>query len=82
MADKIKVSSDIKFVANFNDGDTRTITMPNPKSVEQLPALLGALQTYLLSVHGLVGDKNEGAFTHISDARVVQTTEMTLDIGL
>lgn len=82
MADKTSVTNKISFVANFNDGDTRTIAMPNPKSVEQLPALLGALQSYLLSVHGLVGDKNEGAFTHLSDARVVQTTETTLDIGL
>ena len=82
MADKTKVSSDIKFVANFNDGDTRTISMPSPKSVEQLPSLLGGLESFLISSQAIVGDKNRGTFTHLSEARVVQVTEITLDIGL
>ena len=81
MADKTSVTSKISFVANFNDGDTRTITMPDPKPAEQLPSLLGGLQQSWLASHAVVGDKNEGVFTHLSDAKVIQITETKFDIG-
>lgn len=81
MADKTTVTSKISFVANFNDGDTRTITMPDPKSAEQLPSLLGGLQQSWITSHAVVGDKNEGVFTHLSDAKIIQQTEVKFDIG-
>lgn len=80
MADKVRTSYRLNVVANFNDGDTRSITVPNPKPAAELPALLATFQSLLQSTGALIGDKNEGTFTNLSDAKVLTTTEVIFDI--
>lgn len=80
MADRVKTSYRLNVVANFNDGDTRSITVPNPKPAADLPALLATFQSLVQSTGALIGDKNEGTFTHLSDAKVLTTTEVIFDI--
>lgn len=80
MADKVTSTYKLNVTTNFNDGDTRTISIPNPKPQSELPTLLGNFQSLLQSTGALIGDKNEGTFTHLSDARVVTTTEIKFDI--
>lgn len=81
MADKTTNSQTLKFVSNYNDGDTRLISIDNPVSTELLPAKLRQLESILQETKGFIGDKNAGTFTHLSEAKIVTTTETKFDLG-
>lgn len=70
----------LKYVMNFADGDTRALSIPNPKTAEELSPLLGSLQTLLQETKAFVGDKASAEFVGLSDAKLVQTAETKLDL--
>lgn len=78
MADTIKSYNNLKFVATFTDGDTRTITIPNPKSEELIGQLIKNLETRAANV--LIGDKYGAPFSRFADARIVQGTRVDIEI--
>ena len=78
MADTIKSSESLKFELLFNDGDTRTVTLKNPKTnltLEQLQTAMTANGTIF------AGDKAGGTYTGFRDARKVSVTTRYLDLA-
>lgn len=70
-ATKTTISSVAKWEVLFVDGDTRTITLKNPRNNLALADV-----TSVMSAYGqyLVGDKNGAAYQSFKDARKVATT--------
>lgn len=77
MADTIRSSETLKYELLFDDADTRTVTLKNPK-----PSLtLAQLQT-AMDAHGSIfaGDKADGTYAGFRDARKVSVTTRYLDL--
>lgn len=81
MADKTTTTSSLTMVANFYDGDTRTINQNNPKPIEQLPALINAFANYVKTNNVIIGDLAGAAFKEITQAKVINKTVIDLDLG-
>ena len=78
MADTVKTTTSLSIELGFVDGDTRTITIPNPKptlTAEEVKAVATLIQGVLL------GDKNGADFSDILGARIVNTYKTEYDIG-
>lgn len=75
--DKTTTSKELKLVASFVDGDTRTISYPNPKSTitaEQINALNASASAIL------IGDKLGAQFSIFKEAEIVDKTVTELDL--
>lgn len=81
MADKQTTSYDLKFEWLFQDGDTRTFTMKNPKA-EITTEEITALNTLILNEGNplLIGDKAGANFRRINTVVRVTSTTTTLDL--
>lgn len=89
MADKQTTTYQVKFEWLFQDGDTRTLTMDNPKATITA-AEVGELETLILNAESqgdslsgvplLVGDKANSDFRRIN--LVVKETKTVIDIDL
>ncbi len=83
MADKTTQTHELKIDNLFVDGDTRTITLKNPKPTIQTSEIT-ALETLILNGDGtqsiLIGDKYGSDFKRIQEVRKVTkaTTEYDL----
>lgn len=77
MADVIKSSKVLSLVAEFNDGDDRTINLDNPISGISA-ANINALSTHASGV--LIGDQNQAAFQGFKSAKVITSTVTYLDL--
>ena len=82
MADKNVTSQTLSMLAEFADGDTRTISVDDPNSSESLGAAVYDLQTFLKSNSVLIGDKAGAAFTQFRYANKVTKQQTILDLGL
>lgn len=80
MADTIQSSQELKIENLFVDGDTRTITLKNPKS-EITTAEITALNALMQSSQIIVGDKWGGTFGRITEVKRVTTKRQKLDIS-
>ncbi len=77
MADVSKTTRSLTLVAEFKDGDDRTITLDNP--VGGLSATdINALNSLATPV--LVGDKDQAEFLRFKSAKVKTSTVTWLDI--
>lgn len=78
MADTIRSSESLKFELLFDDADTRTVTLKNPKTSLTLDQLNTAMST-----HGTIfaGDKAGGTYAGFRDARKVSVTTRYLDLA-
>lgn len=79
MADVRTNTESLKIEALFVDGDTRTITLKNPKSQIETSDII-ALQTFMQANNVIIGDRYEGTFGRI-DA-VTRVTEQRTIIDL
>lgn len=78
MSDTVKTSNSLQLVAEFIDGDTRTITLDNPR--ENLTATdIDNLNPVMIA--GLVGDKAGSQFYRWKTAAKVGKVTTELDIG-
>lgn len=77
--DTVKSSSDLKIIWQFADEDTRTQTIPNPKSDLSL-ADLQAFETSAINSQVIIGDKTGAAVTGIKSAISIDSTNVILDI--
>lgn len=78
MADTIKSAYQLKLLAGFTDGDTRTITVDNPRS-NLTASEIRAINALAADV--LIGDKYGAAFAELKDANVVETETTYLDLS-
>lgn len=77
MADIVKTKSTLSLVAEFKDGDDRTLTLDNPKenlTASQINALNNAASV------ALIGDKGAAEFLRFRSARVTNQTVTYLDL--
>lgn len=80
MADTITSSDTLKIECLFVDGDTRTITLNNPRS-NLTASEITALEQVIATNNLLIGDKYGGDFKRITKASRVRTQRTTLDIS-
>lgn len=79
MADVTKVTSSLSLVAEFKDGDDRTINLDNP--ISGLSATqINALNSLAAPV--LIGDKDKADFLRFKSAKRKRTTTMWLDLSV
>ena len=85
MANKTTTTDELKIENLFTDGDTRTITLKNPKDTITT-AEITALETLIKNGTGeaslLIGDKYGGDFKQIWTVRRIEKTTTEFDIGL
>ncbi len=84
MANKITTTNELKIENLFADGDTRTITLKNPKTTITT-AEITALETLIKNGTGeesiLIGDKYGSDFNRIQEVRKVAKTTIDYDIS-
>ncbi len=83
MADTQTITHELKIENLFLDGDTRTITLKNPKT-EITAAEIGELETLIINGGTstlLIGDATGAAFRRINTVTRVTTTRTDLDLG-
>lgn len=80
MADVITQTSELKIVTYFVDGDTRTLTIADPKTTLTSTDILN-LQTQIRTGNLLIGDKSGATFGRINTADIVTTTRTKFDIS-
>lgn len=78
MADLVSTKKTLQLVAEFIDGDTRTITLENPKA-SLTAADIDA--TTSLMLQGLIGDKTGAQFYRWKTAAVIDKNTIELDIS-
>lgn len=80
MADTVSSSRELKLDYRFQDLDTRTTSIPNPKNnitrtnIQNLAGVLANTQAF-------VGDKNNSPFETITSAKIVEQTRTQLDLS-
>lgn len=77
MADTQKTTRELKIETAFADGDTRTITVSNPRvdlTIEDVQTLANA------AANVLIGDRNGAAFAAIT--KVSSVTKETTEVDL
>lgn len=80
MADTASQSRELKLDYRFQDLDTRTTSVPNPKNnltKENIQTLAGVLA----QTQAFVGDKNDAPFETITSAKYVEQTRIQLDLS-
>lgn len=82
MADRTTTDYTLQILAEFADGDTRTINIDSPNSAESIGAQVYDLQSFLQSTNVLIGDKAGAAFTQFRYANKVTKTRTILDLGI
>lgn len=78
MADTITTSSQLKIDNYFVDGDTRIITLKNPKN-NITTSQIEDLQSFLRTTNALIGDKVGGTFGKISSVKRITETRTQMD---
>ncbi|MBR4152180.1 MAG: hypothetical protein IKT98_04410 [Selenomonadaceae bacterium] len=82
MADKVSTSYTVSMVAEFSDGDTRTITQDKPvENTASLVSAINAFSAYVKTNNILVGDKAGGAFMGVKEAKIRTTTSTKFDLS-
>ena len=82
MADRITTTETVQIMAEFADGDTRTLSIENPRSAESIGAAVYNLQTFLQNNSVLLGDKAGAAFSRFAYANMLIKTKNVLDLGI
>lgn len=80
MADIVKTASLLNIECVFLDGDTRTITMKNPRS-NISSSDIENLETFMQTENIIIGDRDSSDFRKIKKAVKRETTTTYLDLG-
>lgn len=80
MADVLSESAEVKFEAYFVDGDTRTMTLKNPRGGIST-ADIEDLQSYIRQNNLIVGDKMGGTFGKFEKVTRIKTYKTQIDFG-
>ena len=79
MADKVVTKNVLQLVAEFNDLDTRTITLDNPRDTID-GAAINAVGAIAKTNNIIIGDKAGSNFERFSSAKKVLGTTTYLDL--
>ena len=79
MADMVKTSTLLNIECVFNDGDTRTITLKNPRS-NVSASDIETLENFMLENKIIIGDRDNFDFKKIRKAVKRDTTTRYLDL--
>jgi len=80
MADKTKMESILNIECVFLDGDTRTITLKNPRD-DISSSNIENLETFMQENNIIIGDRDSSDFRKIKKAVKRETTTTYLDLG-
>lgn len=80
MADIRTNTESLKIEGLFVDGDTRIITLKNPKSSITTSEIL-ALQTFMQANNVIIGDRYEGTFGRIESVTRVTEQRTVVDLS-
>lgn len=80
MADTRTITNQLKIENYFVDGDTRTITLKNPKTNIQ-QSQIATLEQFMHNTGIIVGDKTGATFGKITQVVLIQKTRIDLDIN-
>ena len=80
MADVVKQTSTLKIDMLFVDGDTRTVTLKNPKA-NIAQSEITSLQSFLQANNAIIGDKEGATFGSIMKATRITQATTELDIN-
>lgn len=80
MADTLQTTQTLKIDNLFVDGDTRVITLKNPKQ-NISTSDINALQNFMQANNVIVGDRYEGTFGRIESVTRVTEQRTTLDLS-
>lgn len=81
MADKVTTEQNVQLMAEFADGDTRTITVSDASTADSLGVAVYNLQTFLQNNSVIIGDKNGASFSQFRYANRVTKARIALDLG-
>lgn len=79
MADKITNTSELKLEFGFYDGDSRTLSLDNPRSDVTVAELL-AVGTSARTTQAIIGDKASAACVGLQGAKKVAKKVTQLDL--
>ncbi len=79
MADIMKTETTLRIDNLFVDGDTRAITLKNPKDTIQ-SSEIEALNTWMQTNNIIIGDKAGGTFGKIKTVTRIRKNTVTLEI--
>ncbi len=79
MADKVTTSKTLKLVAKFEDNDTRTLDLDNPKD-NLTAAQIKAFETVAKTTQAIIGDKGGANFYKFTDAKTIEKETTVLDL--
>lgn len=77
--DTVTSANELKLTYWFEDGDTRAVSLPNPKST-LTAAEIDSCSSVLRATQAFIGDKNNAPFYTIYKAAIVDTTRVDLDL--
>lgn len=80
MADVQTNTQTLKIEGLFVDGDTRTITLKNPKSTITTSEIL-TLQTFMQANNVIIGDRYAGTFGRIESVTRVNEQRTAIDLS-
>lgn len=80
MADIVKNEKTLQIDTVFVDGDTRSITLKNPKDSIQ-SSEIAELNAFMQANNILIGDKAQGTFGRIKSAKTVDKQSIQLDLS-
>ena len=80
MADTIKSANELKIEFGFYDNDTRTVSLPDPKSGLAKADIL-EVADFAVATHPIIGDKGGAAVVGINSAKIYEKTETKLDLS-
>lgn len=79
MADVVKSRGTLQLVAEFADGDDRTISLDNPR-VSLTASAINSAAAFAKANNLILGDKLAADFTRFKSAKKVETTTRYLDL--
>lgn len=77
--DTITSANELSIIGGFNDGDTRTFKLKNPRT-DIADTDIALVSSYIENNNLLIGDKAEGTSTGINSATIIETTKTKLDL--
>lgn len=81
MADTVQTSSALNIELGFVDGDTRTLSINDPKTNINLGAAAASIGSFVKDNNILIGDKAGAASSGIKGAKLVTNKTTKLDLS-
>lgn len=69
-----------KLLVKFYDGDTRTITIDNPKNNLTAATINAFVSNNLVATQPLIGDKTGASLTGAESFKIIEKTDRKLDL--